>query len=263
MNGTEREMSLSKKTGSTNSRQQSTHQPTERSATRPSANIALGMPDAPATSLSPTHILHLQTTIGNRAVRRLLGRRAAQTMDFGPRDANGVAEGAESAVARAASSSGEPLPVHVRERFERSLGADLSRVRLHTGPESGQAAAAVGAKAYTIGQDIHFGTAQYAPSDAAGLHLLAHEVAHTVQHSGAPRMRMSELDVSAPTDAAEIEAERAADAMVSNAAFGVAGADSALHRDKPDTQAKPPDAPPAAITTPPGTAPTGTPSTPP
>ena len=101
------------------------------------------------------------------------------------RDANGVAPGAGDAVARASSSSGAALPADVQARFESSLGADLSGVRVHTGGASADAAGAVGARAYTTGNDIHFGAGQYAPADPFGLHLLAHEVAHTQQQGGA------------------------------------------------------------------------------
>src|SRR3954466_8333092 len=52
------------------------------------------------------------------------------------RDANGVAEDADAAVASAASSAGSPLPEPIMRKFESSLGADLSSVRIHTGSES-------------------------------------------------------------------------------------------------------------------------------
>jgi hypothetical protein len=144
------------------------------------------------------------------------------------RDANGVGEGAEAAVSRATGSSGTPLPEDVRERFETSLGADLSGVRVHSGVESADAASAVGAKAYTVGNDIHFADGNYAPTDPFGLHLLAHEVAHTVQQAGVPQGMQYKLEVSSPDDAAEVEADRAADAIVKGdkasitSGFGVA-----------------------------------------
>ncbi len=141
---------------------------------------------------------------------------------FGPRDGNGVAAGAGEVVAQAGASTGAPLPPGVRERFEGSLGADLSAVRVHTGPASAEAAGAVGARAYTTGDDIHFGAGQYAPEDPFGLHLLAHEVAHTVQQSGGPATTQFKLAVSSPGDAAELEADRAADAMMTGApALGI------------------------------------------
>jgi len=140
-----------------------------------------------------------------------LAPRLTPSTSPGPRDDNGVAAHADAAVDRAAGSSGAPLPDDVRSRFESSHNTDLSAVRIHTGAES---AAAVDARAYTMGNDIHFGAGQYAPAEPFGLHLLAHEVAHTVQQSGGTPHRQHKLEVSTPGDRAEVEADRAADAMV-------------------------------------------------
>ncbi|MFT3695791.1 MAG: DUF4157 domain-containing protein [Kofleriaceae bacterium] len=139
-------------------------------------------------------------------------------------DGNGVRDGAEDAVARASSSSGMSLPGTLMRKFESSLGADLSNVRVHTGGESQAAAGAVGAKAYTVGQDIHFGAGQYDPSSGAGEHLLAHEVAHTVQQQGGTPTRQNKMNVSTPFDAAESEADTAADAMVAGRSASVTSA---------------------------------------
>lgn len=147
--------------------------------------------------------------VANEAAASALG------LAFGQRDANGVAAGASDAVDRASSSNGQPLPGDLRDRFEQSLGADLNNVRIHTGSESVEASSALGAKAYTTGHDIHFNAGQYNPIDPFGVHLLAHEVAHTVQQSGAPASGpQAKLEVSTPTDSLELEADRAADAMV-------------------------------------------------
>lgn len=140
------------------------------------------------------------------------------------RDGNGVAVDAEAAVSRASGGSGAALPTRIQRQFEQSLGTDLSAVRVHTGAESAAAASAVGAKAYTVGNDIHFADGRYQPDDPFGLHLLAHEVAHTAQQSGGAQRRQHKLEVSAPQDAAEHEADRAADAMVRGEAASVSGA---------------------------------------
>ncbi|HUJ57405.1 MAG TPA: DUF4157 domain-containing protein [Kofleriaceae bacterium] len=140
------------------------------------------------------------------------------------RDGNGVAADSEQAVANAAGSSSHGLPEMLMRKFESSLGADLSGVRVHTGGESQAAAHAVGAKAYTVGQDIHFGAGHYDPSSPGGEHLLAHEVAHTVQQQGGTPTRQNKLEVSTPFDAAEHEADRAADAMVSGGPATIAAA---------------------------------------
>ena len=122
------------------------------------------------------------------------------------------------------------LPGTIMRKFEASLGADLSSVRVHTGAESQSAASAVGAKAYTMGQDIHFGAGHYDPSSSAGEHLLAHEVAHTVQQAGGAPKRQNKLEVSTPFDPAEHEADSAADAMVSGQSFQV-GVGSGIQRE--------------------------------
>jgi Domain of unknown function (DUF4157) len=138
---------------------------------------------------------------------------------------NGVHDHAEQSLGTAASSSGSALPAPIQRKFEQSLGADLSGVRVHTGSESAAAAKSVSAKAYTVGQDVHFGAGHYDPSSATGERLLAHEVAHTVQQSGgaAARKAQFKLEVSTPGDHHEVEADRAADAMVIGDAASVAG----------------------------------------
>ncbi|HUQ01725.1 MAG TPA: DUF4157 domain-containing protein [Kofleriaceae bacterium] len=148
-------------------------------------------------------------------------------------DGAGAVDGehGEAAVATAASSTGAPLRSDLRERFEGSLGADLSAVRVHTGEESAAAAKSVGAKAYATGNDIHFAQGMYQPDDPFGLHLLAHEVAHTVQQSGGGfATRQNKLEVSSPGDAAEVEADRAADAMVSGRQAQIGAAPASVAR---------------------------------
>jgi hypothetical protein len=138
--------------------------------------------------------------------------RSSLTASMAPR---AVSTEAEDAVAGTNGLTGSLLPDGIRHRFEGSLGADLTGVRIHTGPASAAAADAVGAKAYASGQDIHFAAGKYQPDDPFGMHLLAHEVAHTVQQSGASAAApQCKLEVSMSGDASEVEADRAADAMV-------------------------------------------------
>jgi hypothetical protein len=170
---------------------------------------------------------------GRPIILRVESAEAAQVFAdrmFGPRDDNGVAADADQYVDRAASGSGAPLPADLRDRFESSLGADLSSVRIHDGRDSADAAKAVGAKAYTVGQDIHFGAGHYAPQTEAGQFLLAHEVAHTVQQAGATPSRQNKLEVSTPQDGAELEADRAAEAMVRGQQASIASGAGAMSR---------------------------------
>ena len=81
-------------------------------------------------------------------------------------------------------SPGRPLEAGAREFMEPRLGHDLSDVRIHTGPLASRSAEAVTARAYTVGRDVVFRAGEYAPDTTQGRHLLAHELAHVVQHRG-------------------------------------------------------------------------------
>ena len=85
-----------------------------------------------------------------------------------------------------ASGGGAPLPDGVREAMESALGADLSRVRIHTGPEAADLNRAISADAFTRGSDIFFRDGMPDTNRAEGLHLLAHELTHTVQQGVSP-----------------------------------------------------------------------------
>jgi phage-related protein len=77
------------------------------------------------------------------------------------------------------SGGGQPISSAIRPQIEATLGADVSAVRVHTGPNSERLAARVNARAYTTGSDIHLG-AGASPLD---LRLIAHEAAHALQQS--------------------------------------------------------------------------------
>lgn len=128
---------------------------------------------------------------------------------------------------------GEPLPGELRGSFERSLGADLGAVRLHTGAVAEQETSHAGARAFTIGNDIAFGAGQLAPDTREGRWLLAHEVAHTVQQQGAAPEAQPKLETTQAGDAAEDEADRAADAMVAGQPATVTAKPRALARFPP------------------------------
>jgi Domain of unknown function (DUF4157) len=86
-------------------------------------------------------------------------------------------------VDRVISSAGQPLGAALRDRMEIRFGCDFSRVRIHTGRDAGESAAALNAHAYTAGEHIVFGAGQYSPHLHQGRHLLAHELAHVVQQT--------------------------------------------------------------------------------
>jgi hypothetical protein len=95
---------------------------------------------------------------------------------------------------------GRPLDVATRKFFEPRLGHDLGGVRVHTGARARQSAERLGARAYTLGRDVVFGAGEYAPDTSSGRHLLAHELVHVVQQSGAaPRAHDRPAEPAAPS----------------------------------------------------------------
>ncbi len=123
------------------------------------------------------------------------------------------------------SGSGQPLDPVLRHGFEDSLGHNLAGVRLHTGGEAAESARVINARAYSVGQDIVFGSGAYAPGTDRGQRLLAHELTHTIQESGKRPVELSRaLEVGAIDDVSEHEADAVANVI------------SLLHR--PDTRAQ-------------------------
>lgn len=77
--------------------------------------------------------------------------------------------------------SGKSLPSQTRSFMESGIGADFQHVSIHTGTEAVQMNRDLGAKAFTVGNDIYFNSGQYSPETGEGKKLLAHELTHTVQ----------------------------------------------------------------------------------
>jgi hypothetical protein len=78
-------------------------------------------------------------------------------------------------------SAGQPLDAPTRAFFEPRFGRDFSGVRAHADDRAARSAQSIGALAYTVGPHIVFAQDQYAPGSDRGRHLLAHELAHTIQ----------------------------------------------------------------------------------
>jgi hypothetical protein len=160
--------------------------------------------DSIATELSGMHtvqrapvLLALQQTHGNRYVQRVVSSEAKVQRQVEEE------EGEESLQIKKMESTtpeltddlksqipairggGQPLPKSERGFFEPRFGADFSGVRVHSDSKANQLARSINAKAFTIGQDVVFGSGQYSPGSRMGRSLLAHEMTHVVQQSSA------------------------------------------------------------------------------
>ena len=90
---------------------------------------------------------------------------------------------------------GQPMPAETRSFMESGMGADFQNVNIHTGGEAVQMNRELGAKAFTVGNDIYFNSGQYSPETGEGKKLLAHELTHTVQQEASGQsIQMAKLD---------------------------------------------------------------------
>jgi hypothetical protein len=214
----------------------------ERSPREQTQQFAVSSPHA--------DILFLQQTAGNRAVSRLLqsstnrpplagallqrkctscsksGGECAEcstqreaTVQRSPAPAQGKGEG-ESRVSplvnEALRSPGHRLDPSIRAFMELRFGRNLGHVRIHTNAGAARAADSIDAAAFTVGDSVWFGYRQYQPNKPEGLHLLAHELAHTIQQRGNAHALQANLRIGDMHDPSETAADRAADAILDN-----------------------------------------------
>ncbi|MET1080536.1 MAG: DUF4157 domain-containing protein [Pseudomonas sp.] len=113
------------------------------------------------------------------------------------------------------SRPGRPLDADTRAFMEDRFGSDFAGVRVHDDSAAAASARAVDAQAYTVGQHMVFDHGRYQPHSAEGRHLLAHELAHTLQQQGLQRAGISNLaDQGADYWRLEREADVAADTVM-------------------------------------------------
>jgi len=116
------------------------------------------------------------------------------------------------------------MPAAVQARMESSFSADFSEVRIHQGDE----AAALGARAFARGNDLHFAPGAYDPHSATGQQLLGHELAHVVQQRAGVVQGAQGKGLAVNADPAlEAEADRAGEQAARGERATVAGAERA------------------------------------
>ena len=131
------------------------------------------------------------------------------------------------------SSPGQPLEATSRVFFGTRFGHDFSQVRVHSDGTAAESARAVGALAYTVGNDIVFDSGQYAPQTTSGQRLLAHEMTHVLQQrvASSGRSTYSSLRIGAAGDAFEREAEMNAAAIAPAATHGFSNGEVRVSRE--------------------------------
>lgn len=112
-----------------------------------------------------------------------------------------------TSVEQVLASPGQPLETELREGMEAQFGYDFSAVRVHTDMEADQSVRDVNAYAYTVGEDIVFGSGQYEPQTQEGRRLVAHELTHVVQQHNVDPISLHTRHVGVVKDTAEQEAD--------------------------------------------------------
>ena len=159
-------------------------------------------------SASAGAVLRLQRLAGNAGVGTLVAREEDDTARSPVLDVVG-------------KGGGSPLSATVRGDMEQQLGADFGDVRVHDGGAAASSAAAVQAKAYTVGNEVVFNSGAYSPDSDDGRRTLAHELTHVVQQRSGPVDGTPTGDgvaVSHPGDRFEQEAEATASSLAPVAA---------------------------------------------
>ena len=102
-----------------------------------------------------------------------------------PADSSGSFELGPAFESRLSTNGGGiSLPAATRAFMEPRMGADFSRVQIHTGSHATELNRAIGAEAFTHGPDIYLSEANVIEGHA-GMRLLAHELSHTIQQGAA------------------------------------------------------------------------------
>ncbi|WKX68919.1 DUF4157 domain-containing protein [Streptomyces sp. XD-27] len=161
--------------------------------------------------IGPSGMGTLQRAVGNSAVGSALQReRAARAAEEPTPEETSEAAAPRSSVHDVVSSGGgRSLDADTRSDMESRLGADFSDVRVHTDARAHDSAREVGARAYTVGNDVVFQRDAYDPSSHEGRTTLAHELTHVIQQRNGPvegTEAPGGIRVSDPSDRFEQEA---------------------------------------------------------
>lgn len=190
-----------------------------RTALVPEAGTTTGRVNAPpaAAHLDAASVMHLQRTAGNAGVVQMLADEQAEQSQASPvHDVIGKGGGA-------------PLDDSTRATMESTFGQDFGDVRLHTDAKASASAEAVGANAYTVGNDVVFRSGHFDASSPTGQRTIAHELTHVVQQRSGPvdgTEAPGGIRLSDPDDRFERAADHTADQVVSGSSSAPAAASS-------------------------------------
>src|SRR5262249_13646300 len=156
-------------------------------STRSLSPIAAGSVDLPRTPGLRERRARLQHAVGNRSllkvlrhpmtVQRKCGCDGSMNNCQSCSENRGGPQGFETPepgggvpriVHQSLLGAGQPLDTLTRTFFQPRFGRDFGGVRIHTDTTAARSAAAVNARAYTVGDEVVFAAGQYAPGTVEG-----------------------------------------------------------------------------------------------
>lgn len=140
----------------------------------------------------------------------------------------------DAAGVRSRLGAGQSLDAGLQSKMSSAFGRDFSSVRIHTDSRAASLSSDLNARAFTMGSDIAFGAGEYKPGTPVGDVLIAHELAHVVQQSGATNSSVAmakSAEGSDSTDPAAAHLEGDADTSAVRATASIwAGTKNGLAR---------------------------------
>lgn len=165
----------------------SPHDPEEREA-EATAGAVMRMRSGVADAPSPPRL-------GDSTIRRV----AADGGTVASGGDGGETASADVAAEIEAAGSGAPFDAEVLDHMGPRFGADFTGVGVHTDARAARLSEQLGARAFTVGDQVFFGPGQFQPRTDAGKHLIAHELTHTLQQRGGARRQVWREPKAKPT----------------------------------------------------------------
>lgn len=134
-------------------------------------------------------VLQRQASEGEEEEEEMVQTKAAS--DATPTVSSTVADGI-----RGRRTGGEPLAPQARSFFEPRFGHGFSGVRVHRDAPDNALAESIGARAFTLGHHVFFGSGEYRPQSAEGKRLIAHELTHVLQQSAGESANRVQRDLA-------------------------------------------------------------------
>ncbi len=163
-----------------------------------------------------------------RRNKRSLQRSEKAASDTGSAGDAGVPDPVRDVI----QSNGQPLDDGIQRAMEERMDDSFGDVRIHADATAAKACEEINARAFTVGNHIAFNHGEYDPESPDGQHILAHELAHVRQQTGADISMMPQEDSGLeidPDPQLEREAEDAAQQALADGPVTINRMDAAMH----------------------------------